>query len=226
MPQQRRNSPQRLDPRGPLVFSTHSLGRGPGSEHTETRTVPAPADLRVGLAGVPEGAELELTVRLEAVSEGVLVTATALAPVTGECARCLEPLEQQVEVRSQELFGYSPEAGPDAADGYSLDGDLLDIEPALRDALVLALPLAPLCRDDCPGLCVDCGAQLATAGPEHSHGPAIDPRWAGLQELPQFEAPQFDVPQFEAPQFEAPQFEAPQYKTETGRPDPFGPDLN
>jgi uncharacterized protein len=188
MAQQRRNSPQRLDPRGPLVFSTHALGRGAGSEHAETRAVPAPADLRAGLVGVPEGAELELAVRLEAVSEGVLVTATARAPLTGECARCLEPLAQQVEVRSQELFEYSPEAGPDAADGYSLDGDLLDLEPALRDALVLALPLAPLCRDDCPGLCVECGAQLAKAGPEHVHGPAIDPRWAGLQKLPQYAA--------------------------------------
>jgi uncharacterized protein len=151
--------------------------------------------------GVPEGAELELTVRFEAVTEGVLVTATAQAPVTGECARCLEPLAQQVEIRSQELFGYSPDVGSDDADGYSLDGDLLDLEPALRDALVLALPLAPLCRDDCPGLCVDCGAQLATAGPGHSHGPAIDPRWAGLNQLPQ-------------------------YETETGRPDHPGQDMN
>jgi uncharacterized protein len=226
MPQLRRNSSQRLDPREPLVFSTRALGRGAGSEHTETRTVPAPAELRVGLVGVPEGAELELNVRLEAVTEGVLVTASAQAPLTGECARCLEPLAQQVEVGFQELFGYAPSVGPDAADGYSLDGDLLDIEPALRDALVLALPLAPLCRDDCPGLCVDCGAQLATAGPEHSHGPAIDPRWAGLQELPQFEEPQFEEPQFHASQFEAPQFEAPQYKAETGRPDSFGQDLN
>jgi uncharacterized protein len=189
MPQLRRNPSPRLDPRRPLVFSTRTLGRGAGSEHTETRIVPAQADLRVGLVGVPEGAEFELTVRLEAVSEGVLVTATAMAPVTGECARCLEPLEQQMEVRAQELFGYSPGVGPDAADGYSLDGDLLDLEPVLRDALVLALPLAPLCRDDCPGLCVECGIQLAKAGTEHSHGPAIDPRWAGLRdaELPQYE---------------------------------------
>jgi uncharacterized protein len=132
---------------------------------------------------VPEGAELELAVQLEAVTEGVLVTVTTDVPVTGECARCLEPIEQQVDVHCQELFGYSADVGPDAADGYSLDGDLLDLEPALRDAVVLALPLAPLCRDDCPGLCVECGVQLAKAGPEHSHGPAIDPRWAGLQDL-------------------------------------------
>jgi uncharacterized protein len=147
----------------------------------------------VGLVGVPEGAELELTVRLEAVSEGVLVTATGQAPLAGECARCLEPLAQRLDIRSQELFVYSPDVGPDAAEGYSLTGDLLDLEPALRDALVLALPLAPLCRDDCPGLCADCGAQLANAGPGHSHGPAIDPRWAGLQKLPQYEVAEYDT---------------------------------
>jgi DUF177 domain-containing protein len=147
------------------------------------------------MAGVPEETELELAIRFEAVTEGVLVTATARAPVTGECARCLDPLQQQVEVRCQELFGYSPDADPDA-EGYSLDGDLLDFEPALRDALVLALPMAPLCREDCPGLCAECGVQLAKAGPEHSHGPALDPRWAGLQKAVVLEAvPQEAVPQ-------------------------------
>jgi uncharacterized protein len=120
---------------------------------------------------------------MEAVSEGVLVTATAHAPVTGECARCLEPVHQQVDVKVQELFGYAADDGLDAADGYPLQGDLLDLEPALHDALVLALPLTPLCREDCPGLCVECGALLAEAGPDHGHGPAIDPRWAGLQQL-------------------------------------------
>ena len=113
---------------------------------------------------------------MEAVSEGVLVTATARAPVTGECARCLEPVHQQVDVKVQELFGYTADDGLDAADGYALQGDLLDLEPALHDALVLALPLAPLCREDCPGLCVECGALLAQAGPDHGHEPAIDPR--------------------------------------------------
>jgi uncharacterized protein len=183
MPQSRKNSPARLDPRKPLVFSILDLGRSPGSEHSQTRTVPAPAHVQAGLAGVPEGADVPVSVRMEAVSEGVLVTATATAPVTGECARCLEPVQQQVDVTLQELFGYAAEDGPDAADGYALQGDLLDLEPALHDALVLALPLAPLCREDCPGLCVECGALLAQAGPDHGHAPAIDPRWAGLQQL-------------------------------------------
>ena len=142
--------------------------------------MPAPADLHTGLAGVREGSDLQLDATLESVTEGVLVTVTAVAPVAGECARCLEPVSQTIEVRCRELFSYEQGAGDVDEDGYSLDRDLLDLEPVLRDALVLALPLAPLCRQDCPGLCVECGALLALAGPEHGHESAIDPRWAGL----------------------------------------------
>jgi uncharacterized protein len=63
-----------------------------------------------------------------------------------------------------------------------LEGDLLDLEPLLRDAVVLALPFQPLCREDCPGLCIECGARLAD-DPDHQHEEAIDPRWATLQGL-------------------------------------------
>ena len=66
---------------------------------------------------------------------------------------------------------------------YHLDGDLLDLEPVLRDAVVLALPMSPLCREDCPGLCAECGVPLADAGPGHRHDEATDPRWAALKQL-------------------------------------------
>jgi DUF177 domain-containing protein len=177
---QRRKSSSRLDPRRPLVLNTRALGRSPGSHQALQLTVGAPAELGTGLVRVPEGAELTLDIQLEAVTEGVLVTVAATAPLAGECARCLEPLSQSMDLRFQELFNYGQGEGPAADDGYSLEGDLLDLEPVLRDALVLALPLAPLCRDDCPGLCAECGVQLARAGKEHGHGPAIDPRWATL----------------------------------------------
>lgn len=180
MPQQRKKSAARLDPRRPLVLTTRALGRSPGSLHTQQLTVPAPADLSVGMVGVPEGADLALDIQLEAVSEGVLVTVTATAPLTGECARCLEPLAQTLDLRFQELFNYSQGSGEEPDDGYSLEADLLDLEPVLRDAVVLALPLAPLCREDCPGLCAECGVQLARAGPEHRHEAATDPRWTQL----------------------------------------------
>jgi len=171
------------DPRGPLVFNTRALSRGAGLERTETRVAPAPAGLRAGIACIDEGAELTVVVRLESVTEGVLATATATAPLAGECARCLEPVDRSVDVRCQELFSYAQEGGEDRQAGYSLDGDLLDLEPALRDALVLALPLAPRCRDDCPGLCAECGAKLAQAGPGHHHDDDSDPRWAGLRQF-------------------------------------------
>ena len=69
--------------------------------------------------------------------------------------------------------------------------DLLDLEPLLRDAVVLALPFQPLCEDDCPGLCAECGARLAD-DPDHAHEAAIDPRWAGLAALQQDAAPEHD----------------------------------
>ena len=72
------------------------LGRQAGSALTQTRTVPAPDDLRLELIGVPAGADVPLEVRFEAVSEGVLVTGTAIAPLAGECARCLAPLTSSV----------------------------------------------------------------------------------------------------------------------------------
>ena len=106
MPYSRRTSTARRDPRGPLVFDTRTLPRRAGSARTDTRTVPAPADLHTGLARVPEGADLRLDAMLESVTEGVLVTAKAAAPITGECARCLEPVAQTIEVKCQELFSY------------------------------------------------------------------------------------------------------------------------
>ena len=183
MPSYRQTAGARTNPRGPLVFDTRSLDRGPGSARTETRTAPAPADMHTGMAWIPEGADLNLEVRLESVTEGVLATVRATAPVVGECARCLEPVAETVTVLCRELFSYEQNGGDGDEDGYSLDGDLLDLEPVLRDALVLALPLAPRCQEDCPGLCIECGVRLAQAGPGHRHGPALDPRWAALRQI-------------------------------------------
>jgi uncharacterized protein len=175
----------RLDHRSPLVFDTRELGRRPGSMKKLSRSVPAPADLGVEVIGVPEGTTIELEMRLESVMEGVLVTGTARAPLKGECVRCLDPLERELDAEFQEMYSY-PEArtGDETPDGdeeetYSLEGDLIDLEPVLRDAVVLALPMQPVCRDDCPGLCSECGARLAD-DPDHHHE-AADPRWAALQ---------------------------------------------
>ncbi len=115
--------------------------------------------------------------------EGVLVTGSATADLEGQCARCLEPITDQIEVTFQELFLYDDHGTPEEDDEVStLEDDLLDLEPLLRDEVVLALPFQPLCKDDCPGLCTECGARLAE-DPDHTHEAAIDPRWAGLTAL-------------------------------------------
>jgi uncharacterized protein len=170
---------------GDFVFDTRVLGKRPGEYRDEKRTATAPDDLGSGLVLVPAGSDVALDLRFEAVSEGVLVTGSAVAPLTGECARCLDPLTSAIEVSFQELYRYLPDPGEDGADGEdrNLNGDYLDLEPTFRDAVVLALPLSPLCRDDCPGLCVECGAKLADVGPEHGHGDKVDPRWGALAKL-------------------------------------------
>jgi uncharacterized protein len=156
-----------------------------------SRSVPAPKGLGLaGVIGVPEGAPVELALRLESVLEGVLVTGTAHAPVTGECVRCLESVERELDADFQEMFSYPDadtrtarrgEAGDDAEeeDVLYLEDDLFDLETVLRDAVVLALPMQPVCRDDCPGLCAECGARLAD-DPDHHHE-ATDIRWAALK---------------------------------------------
>src|SRR6201994_3718450 len=170
---------------GDFVFDTRALGKGPGELKEERRTAHAPDGLGSGLVLVPAGADVSLDLRFEAVSEGVLVTGSAGAPLTGECARCLDPLTSTPEGSFQELYRYLPDPDEDENDAEErfLDGDFLDLEPAFRDAVVLALPLSPLCREDCPGLCVECGAKLADVGPGHGHGDKVDPRWGALAKL-------------------------------------------
>jgi len=168
-----------MDPRGRLVFDIRSLGSA--SSRSEARTVPAPAELGSGMIRVPEGSDLELEVQLEEVSEGVLVTATVTAELAGECARCLAEFTSRTAVSFRELF--AAEASDSGDDEYLLDGDQLDLESALRDALVLDLPLSPLCTADCPGLCSICGTRLADAEPGHRHADSDSGVWEVLRDL-------------------------------------------
>jgi uncharacterized protein len=175
----------RLDPRAPLVLDTRELGRRPGAQRLVTLTAPAPADLGIEVLGVPEGSPVELDLRLEAVMEGVLVTGTASARLAGECVRCLAPIDEEMVADFQELVVYEDsDTGADAEDDemIRLEGDLLDLEPLLRDAVVLALPFQPVCQADCPGLCVTCGVRLGDH-PGHGHDEVTDPGWATLEGL-------------------------------------------
>lgn len=184
MPENRKQQP-RLDPRDPFVLDTRELGRRPGSMRTVQLSAPAPVGLGIeDLIGVPVGAELELDLRLESVMDGVLVTGTVTGPVTGECGRCLADVSDTLTVQVQELFLYPEEsAHRDEEDELpQLVGDLLDLTPTLRDAVVLALPLNPLCREDCQGLCATCGERLDDLPEGHTHD-STDARWGALAGL-------------------------------------------
>ncbi len=174
-----------MDSRSPLVFDTLELGRRGGAMVPIDREIPAPAGLSTEVIGVPEGSGLNVLGRLESVVEGVLATVVVSTIALGECSRCLDPVHVPVTVELQELYEYDdPEMRPSGdgeSDLYRLEGDYLDLEPALRDAVVLALPRAPLCDEDCLGLCPQCGVRM-DADPAHTHQ-QLDPRWSALSGL-------------------------------------------
>lgn len=147
-------------------------------------SVEAPEGLGIDVIGVPKDSPIALDLRIESVGEGVLVTGTADVEIRGECGRCLTPIEDDLTIDVMELYLF-PESETDDADASRLEGTLLDLEPLVRDQVVLELPFMPVCREDCAGLCPTCGANL-NDDPDHTHGEVIDARWqklAGLQSL-------------------------------------------
>ena len=152
---------------------------------------------RIGLdlESIPAGAAVDVDVRVESVSEGVLVSGTVAGPTTGECSRCLTGISGEIEVDITELFAYPDSATDTTTEDDELGrvvDDTVDLEQAICDAVGLALPLSPLCRPDCPGLCSHCGVALADfeGTDQGHHHDTIDPRWAKLAEMAGPQGPQ------------------------------------
>ena len=166
----------------PFVVSVRDLARRPGSQLSISRSIPAPAVFGSDVIGVPEGSDLTLELSMESISEGIWVSGTVAARAVGECSRCLDEVSEDVLAPVQGLFanpGAESAGEGDDVDVRDFDGDSLDLEELVLDAVVTSLPFAPLCSPDCPGLCDQCGAQLAE-DPQHHHD-AVDPRWAALE---------------------------------------------
>ncbi|MHA3724671.1 YceD family protein [Leucobacter sp. HY1910] len=151
------------------------IANRPGEMRERSRTITVPEQFGEALAVVPAGTEMELDVRLESVHEGILVSAEVDATLQAECGRCLKEFATPFQVEFQELFAYTPTE----ADEYGVHGDHVDLEPPLRDAVVLALPFQPVCRPDCPGLDPESG-ELREAEAAVMLDAEIDPRWAAL----------------------------------------------
>ena len=151
--------------------------RHPGN----ARPVAVSAELD-GLSGVAAeitaGSPVAVDLQLERVPEGIVVRGTLSAPWSAACSRCIEPVGGEISVHVDELFDLNPLEG----ETYKLDEDVIDLEPMVRDALLLELPLAPLCSADCAGLCATCGTNRNLTRCE-CVTTEIDPRWAALRSL-------------------------------------------
>ncbi|EYT51875.1 DUF177 domain-containing protein [Kocuria rosea] len=169
----------------PLTIGVRDLEHRPGTMRRLEEVVPAPENFGNALIGAPEGSDIDLDLRLESVHDGILVSGTAAVAIHGECSRCLDPIDYDLDVDVQELYVFDPAAdgGEDSEDDqmYEVQDETIDLEPMLRDAVITQLPFQPVCREDCQGLCAQCGARLED-DPGHHHE-VLDPRWSALSGL-------------------------------------------
>ena len=155
-----------------------NLLRRPGASRT-VQVEGVLDDVRGPGAEVATHRPIAVDLVLERVSEGIVVRGAITAPWDAACSRCLAPVGGELSVQVGELYERQPLEG----ETYLLsDDDVIDLEPLIRDALLLELPAVPLCRPECRGLCASCGVDhnvetcdCDTAVP--------DPRWAALRSL-------------------------------------------
>jgi uncharacterized protein len=171
--------------RGALGVIVADLLDRPG-ERRPVRTTVSLDDLQLSSSGVAPDADIEVDLVLEAVLGGRLTaTGTVTAPWTGTCRRCLEPVEGILETEVREVFTEPAAEDADDPDLLPIRGSEIDLEPVVREAVLLGLPLAPLCRPDCPGPDPE-GTPVAVEGDDPSNGRDAargDPRWAALDDL-------------------------------------------
>ena len=186
-------------------LNTYELARRAGEMKEYEIDIEVFEKVGVELISVPVGEIIEVDARLESVTEGILLSANIFATAKGECTRCLDPVEIWVEKKIQELYRYearadhggkrrkesaeAPEKDLEIDDELIMDGDVMDLERPIRDAIVLSLPINPLCDEACAGLCPDCGGKWAELAEDHIHE-VIDARWAGLEGIT-LDAPDF-----------------------------------
>ncbi len=167
----------------PWLVPITTLKRAPGNRREEERSGRI-GELRVADSVVDGDSTVEADVVLDSVDGGIEVSADITAPWSGECRRCLKPVGGRLTTHVREMYRPRPPGEPpdEDEDTYPLSGELLDLRPLVRDAVLLELPIAPLCRPDCAGLCPTCGADL-NDGPCSCPAPGGDPRWAVLDTL-------------------------------------------
>ena len=188
--------------RSVFLFNTHDLPHRAGEMREYELDLKITEALGVDLLSVKPGEIIEVDLRIQAVEEGVLATARVIADATGECTRCLKPIIWPIDESFTELYYYESSASKSTKKHSSrgkskkdeeidldedelsfLDGDDIDLEPAIRDAIILNLAVNPLCSEDCPGLAEKSGENWAYLSASQSQTPT-DQRWAALKDFP------------------------------------------
>lgn len=178
------------------LFSAHDLPRRAGEMKQYEFDITIPERVGIDVLAVLPGEEIHCDMTLSSVKEGVLVSLEIFAVADGECTRCLEPLEWDIDRRIQELYRYAPEKAHtkaqrkahevedelDVDEDLMMDGEMINLETPIRDAIILDLPINPLCSETCLGLCPECGVKWSLLPADHAHE-VIDARWAGLANL-------------------------------------------
>jgi uncharacterized protein len=166
----------------PFKVNLHELPRRAGEMKEYALNFPAPDNIGVPLLQITVGSNISLSFRAESVDDGVLITGEVVSNAVGECGRCLDKIEMPIDQRFQELFLYASRRSenPEEDDElFVLDGDVADLEIPVRDAVILSMPLNPLCDEECEGLCSQCGEKWRDLPEDHGHE-VVDPRWTGL----------------------------------------------
>ena len=183
-----------------FIFNTHDLPHRAGEMREYQLDLKITEPVGVDLLAVKPGEVIEVDLRVQSVDEGVLATARVMATATGECTRCLKPISWPIDENFTELYYYEISTNKSAnkrgsksskADDIDLEeddlsfmvGDEIDLEPAIRDAVILNLAVNPLCTEDCPGLEEKQGENWIYLPEVESETPA-DQRWAALKDFP------------------------------------------
>lgn len=157
------------------VIPVGDLRRQPGSRRELHHEITA-RELGLRDVIIPDGSTIVFDGHLEAISDGVVVTGTVTVPWRGRCRRCLEDVEGVAHAPFEEVWSIHPLD----EDHWLLENDEIAIDPILRDAALISLPLAPLCREDCRGPAPE---KFPTGLASDPKEPKKDPRWAALDQL-------------------------------------------
>jgi uncharacterized protein len=183
----------KINTNSPFFFNAHDLPRRAGEFREYSLTITLPEAMGIPMLSVPKNENLAVELRITSVDEGIFVSGQVSARAHGECTRCLDPVEFEIDQMFNQLYEYEEKAErikknakPDDEEDEEilfLTGDFINLEIPLRDAIVLALPSNPLCDEECAGLCSGCGEKWAILPADHSHQ-GTDPRWSGLANWP------------------------------------------